>query len=1047
MVQGGGMYLASSVTGSLTEATISNNQAVGSAGGDTDLLHGGADGGSAAGGGVFSNSGDFTFTDAVFDSNQASGGHGGVGLTSGNGGEADGGAIYYDGGGILFISGDFITNNTAAGGNDGAAANGGVAGTAKGGGIAADGHMELYAITFDSNSATGGNGLSDDTSEGGAGRGGALETSADLSVIKCVFTNNTAAGGFSTGKDGAGGGGGGMAVIGGTFSMERTTLSNNSADGGKAFGATALTGGSAVGGGLLTVATSAAITSSTFDHNTAQSGQGSDTTSGPGGDGGSSSGGGLFASATTTIANSTIYANETIAGKGGNTSDNAAGGDSGGSSGGGVTGTNVLVMLNDTITANTAQTAAAGTSTGGGASGTSIVSIGGGIYPNSSTTVTNTIVANNTASLGSDIHGTIDASHDLIKDVSDVTFNTDVSDLKGIDPQLGALAGNGGPTKTLLPAPGSPVHDKGDTSAAIAEFGAGGFDQRDVGFTRYLGAVDIGSVESGTPTISVSGNGNAIADNDTTPSASDFTDFGTQVLNGAAVQRTFVVMNTGTADLTLNAPTLPAGYTLVEPLDATLAAGTSDSFTVQLSTGTIGIFSGNISIASNDLNTPTFNFAVTGTIVGVPAIAVSGNGNAIPNNESSPSSTNFTDFGTQDRYAQPIQETFVVKNNGSATLTLSTPVLPSGYTVTEPLSGTLAPGASDSFAVQLNTASPGIFAGNISIASNDPNTPTFNFKVTGSISTTFKINFEPTASPVPDGYVADTGLIFGNRGNGLSYGWNQSAVTFSRDRNVLIDQAKDTFIHTELYGNRTWEVSVPNGAYIVDMVAGDPSYFDSTYKINAENTLLVNGKPTTGSRFVEGTATVIVTDGRLTLSNAAGSVNNKFDYVVITPTSPPPPPPPPPPSTIKINFETSSSSTPAGYLADTGAIFANRGNGYSYGWNLGATTDARDRNAGNSPDQEHDTFIHTELYGTRTWEIALPNGSYHVHLVSGDPSFTDSVYKYNLEGTLALSGTPTAGSHWIDGMVMISVSDGRLTLTNAAGSVNNKIDFIEITPV
>jgi len=151
-------------------------------------------------------------------------------------------------------------------------------------------------------------------------------------------------------------------------------------------------------------------------------------------------------------------------------------------------------------------------------------------------------------------------------------------------------------------------------------------------------------------------------------------------------------------------------------------------------------------------------------------------------------------------------------------------------------------------------------------------------------------------------------------------------------------------------------------------------------------------------------------------------------------------------STIKVNFQTPASSTPAGFLPDTGSTFANRGNGQSYGWNQSATSFARDRNAGNSPDQQHDTFIHTQLYGTRSWEIAVPNGQYKVDLVAGDPSFFDSVYKYNVEGMLVLNGTPTNANRWVEGIATVTVNDGRLTLTNASGSVNNKIDYITIAP-
>jgi hypothetical protein len=156
---------------------------------------------------------------------------------------------------------------------------------------------------------------------------------------------------------------------------------------------------------------------------------------------------------------------------------------------------------------------------------------------------------------------------------------------------------------------------------------------------------------------------------------------------------------------------------------------------------------------------------------------------------------------------------------------------------------------------------------------------------------------------------------------------------------------------------------------------------------------------------------------------------------------------PPPPTTIKVNFQTPASSTPSGYLADSGGIFADRGNGQFYGWNQSATSFTRDRNAGNSPDQKHDTLVHMQLYGVRTWEIAVPNGAYQVHIVAGDPSFTDSVYKINAEGILALTGTPNANNHWIEGTQTVTVADGKLTIANATGSVNNKLDYIEITPV
>src|SRR3954467_15985967 len=54
-----------------------------------------------------------------------------------------------------------------------------------------------------------------------------------------------------------------------------------------------------------------------------------------------------------------------------------------------------------------------------------------------------------------------------------------------------------------------------------------------------------------------------------------------------------------------------------------------------------------------------------------------------------------------------------------------------------------------------------------------------------------QVNFgpAPTAmSPVPDGYVQDSGAVYADRGNGLTYGWNADDSANTRDRQTLPDQ-------------------------------------------------------------------------------------------------------------------------------------------------------------------------------------------------------------------------------------------------------------------
>ena len=78
------------------------------------------------------------------------------------------------------------------------------------------------------------------------------------------------------------------------------------------------------------------------------------------------------------------------------------------------------------------------------------------------------------------------------------------------------------------------------------------------------------------------------------------------------------------------------------------------------------------------------------------------------------------------------------------------------------------------------------------------------------------------------------------------------------------------------------------------------------------------------------------------------------------------------------------------------------------------------------------------------WEIAVPNGSYKVHVVSGDPLNFDSVYAVDVEGVLTVDAIPDTKKRWAEGTKTVVVKDGRLTVKNHATASNNKICFIEI---
>ncbi|MBI3410581.1 MAG: fibronectin type III domain-containing protein [Planctomycetes bacterium] len=148
-----------------------------------------------------------------------------------------------------------------------------------------------------------------------------------------------------------------------------------------------------------------------------------------------------------------------------------------------------------------------------------------------------------------------------------------------------------------------------------------------------------------------------------------------------------------------------------------------------------------------------------------------------------------------------------------------------------------------------------------------------------------------------------------------------------------------------------------------------------------------------------------------------------------------------------VNFTSNSAETPTGYISDTGLAYGSRVNGLSFGWNQDNSANARDRDSSRSPDELHDSLVHMQKSNNPngSWKIAVPNGTYTVHMIAGDSDHIDSVYRINVQGVLAISGNPTSANRWFENTISVTVTNGFLNVTNATGSSNNKIDAIDIT--
>jgi hypothetical protein len=104
-------------------------------------------------------------------------------------------------------------------------------------------------------------------------------------------------------------------------------------------------------------------------------------------------------------------------------------------------------------------------------------------------------------SIVDDMYGTLASSgYNLVKDPEQDNGFDRHTDQLGVDPLLGPLQDNGGPTQTMALLPGSPAIDAGDPNPTDPPM----WDQRGPGFPRIVnGRIDIGAYEvqaTGVPT-------------------------------------------------------------------------------------------------------------------------------------------------------------------------------------------------------------------------------------------------------------------------------------------------------------------------------------------------------------------------------------------------------------------------------------------------------------------------------------------------------------------------------------------------------------------
>ncbi|WP_221392551.1 OmpL47-type beta-barrel domain-containing protein [Dyadobacter sp. NIV53] len=155
---------------------------------------------------------------------------------------------------------------------------------------------------------------------------------------------------------------------------------------------------------------------------------------------------------------------------------------------------------------------------------------------------------------------------------------------------------------------------------------------------------------------------------------------------------------------------------------------------------------------------------------------------------------------------------------------------------------------------------------------------------------TVNISFRPQSSAALSGYTSDNGLAFDAS---RKFGWISPTTKLPVDLKANMRQRTGTadarqLSHVEMQNNTggqvpgSWEYVVPNGSYRVTVSAGDFNFIDSDHQVNVEGLpTITDFIATMAGKFRISTATVTVSDGKLTV-DAAGGDHTKINFINIS---------------------------------------------------------------------------------------------------------------------------------------------------------------------
>ena len=298
--------------------------------------------------------------------------------------------------------------------------------------------------------------------------------------------------------------------------------------------------------------------------------------------------------------------------------------------------------------------------------------------------------------------------------------------------------------------------------------------------------------------------------------SADIPDRGTVSFNatvlGTPIVKTFTIANTGSADLTLSNLTLPEGFSLIGTFPASIATGGTEDFQVRLDADSSGTYSGALRFDNNDADENPYNFTITGTVnpKAAPEIEISADSTDIPDGSS-------LSFGSVV-VGNDVTKTFIIRNTGTAALTLGNLTLPEGFSLVGEFSDNIAMGETDRFQVRLDADRPASFSGILRFDTNDDNENPYDFTLTAEVN----------PEPVPEIEISVDGAEILN-GGAVSFGDTVVGTPVVKTFTV-----RNTGTATLILSNLTLpEGFRPKGEFLDNIAAGGTGSFQIW--LNAES--------------------------------------------------------------------------------------------------------------------------------------------------------------------------------------------------------------------